>query len=45
MVLYVHGLLRVQDGRFGVCEQFSTELIGKQGYLWYFSHLKYFYLK
>lgn len=31
MVLYVHGLLRVQDGRFGVCEQFSTELISKQG--------------
>lgn len=31
MILYVHGLLRVKKGRFGVCEQFSTELIGKQG--------------
>lgn len=37
MVLYVCGLLRVQDGRFGprtslVCvNSFPTELIGKQG--------------
>lgn len=51
VVLSVHGLLRVQGGGFGPrtrlvhVNSFLQSWLGNRVCLWYFSHLKYFYLK